>query len=116
MSEYTDDSLNRYLDQQPGMRKALLTDPVQHMQAEVLRQTLAAVNRAMADEGVSEEARRRVLNRVVWGEPEGRADVHARVREQAITAYSSMPMPSPEVLRSLVDDVGPVGSGEEGTP
>jgi hypothetical protein len=81
MSEFVDTTLGRYLDQQPGMREALLKDPVQHMQAEVLRQTLNMVERALIDEGVPEETRRRVLNRAIWGEPEGRVDVHARMRD-----------------------------------
>jgi hypothetical protein len=81
MSEFVDTTLSRYLDQQPGMRDALLTDPVQHMQVEVLRQTLNMVERALIDEGVPEETRRRVLNRAVWGEPEARVDVHARMRD-----------------------------------
>lgn len=88
MSEFTDDTLNRYLAQQPGMREALLRDPVQHMQAEALRQTLAMVERALADEGVPDDVQRRVVNRVVWGEPEGRVDVHAqmvRMRRQMAT-------------------------------
>lgn len=85
MSEFTDDTLGRYLNQQPGMREALLHDPMQHAQAQSLRQTLAAVERAMTDEGMPDDVRRRVINRVVWGEPEGRVDVHAqmdRVRQQ----------------------------------
>lgn len=81
MSESTDDTLNRYLAQQPGMREALLTDPVQHMQAEALRRTLAMVERALIDEGLPDDVRRRVVNRVVWGESEGFVDRHARVRE-----------------------------------
>lgn len=86
MSEFVDDTLGRYLDQQPGMRDALIHDPVQKMQAEALRQTLTMVERALTDEGVPDDVRRRVINRVVWGEPEGRVDVHAR-------------MPDPERLR-----------------
>ncbi|MDX3314661.1 hypothetical protein P1S61_37540 [Streptomyces sp. ME08-AFT2] len=89
MSEFTDDTLGRYLDQQPGMRQALLTDPVQKMQAEALRQTLSMVERALTDEGVPDDVRRRVINRVVWGEPEGFVDVHAQmegVRRQMLAA------------------------------
>jgi hypothetical protein len=51
------------------------------MQVETLRKTLGMVERALIDEGVPEETRRRVLNRAVWGEPEGRVDVHARMRD-----------------------------------
>lgn len=87
MSEFTDEVLGRYLDQQPGMRQALLEDPVQHAQTELMRRTLAAVERGMTDEGIPPEVRCRVVNRIVWGEPEGLVDVHARVREQVIAAY-----------------------------
>lgn len=80
MSDFTDDTLGRYLDQQPGMRETLLSDPAQRMQAEALRQTLAMAERAMTDEGIPHEARRRVINRIVWGEPEGYIDVHAKLR------------------------------------
>lgn len=81
MSEFTDDTLGRYLDQQPGMRQALLTDPLQKAQVEALRQTLNMVERALIDEGMPDDVRRRVINRVVWGEPEGRVDVHARMQD-----------------------------------
>jgi hypothetical protein len=115
MSEYTDHTLNRYLDQQPGMRKVLLTDPVQHALAEQLRQTMDAVEHALINEGVPEDVRHRVINRVIWGEPEGRVDVHTQKQEQAIAAYNSMPMLSPEALRDLIDGADPVSS-EEKTP
>jgi hypothetical protein len=87
VSDFVDEALGRYLDQQPGMREAFHTDPLQHAQVKWMRQTLAAAERAMADEGVPDEARRRVINRIVWGEPEGRVDVHARMREQVLAAY-----------------------------
>ncbi|MFF7881021.1 hypothetical protein ACH40F_07915 [Streptomyces sp. NPDC020794] len=91
MSESTDDLLGRYLDQQPGMRQALLEDPVQHAQAEMMRQLLNHAERAMADEGIPPEVRRRVVNRIVWGEPEGYVDVRARVREQVLAAAYDLP-------------------------
>lgn len=113
MSEFTDGILGRYLDQQPGMREAILRDPVQHQQAEQLRQTLAAVERAMADEGVPDDARRRVINRAVWGEPEGRVDVHAQmagVREQMLASDLA-----PEFARAWREfpNAGPVRPDEE---
>lgn len=115
MSDFTDDTLGRYLDQQPGMREALLHDPVQHRQAEQLRQTLAAVERAMADEGVTDDVRRRVIRRVVWGEPEGRIDVHARMDRQMKAMAESMVM-SVEAWRDLAGIAGPVRPDEEATP
>lgn len=115
MSDFTDDTLGRYLDQQPGMREALLHDVVQHRQAEQLRQTLAAVERAMADEGVTNDARRRVINRIVWGEPEGLVDVHAQmvgVRKQMLAADLS-----PEFARAWREfpNAGPVRPDGEAT-
>lgn len=105
MSEHTDDTLSRYLDQQPGMRETLHNDPMQHYQAQHLRRTLAATDRAMADEDIPEEVRRRVINRIVWGEPEGRVDVHARM-DQRRTAMALSALPSAETLAALLADHG----------
>lgn len=113
MSEFTDGTLSRYLDQQPGMREALRNDPLQHAQAEWTRQTLAATERAMADEGTPDEVRRRVVNRIVWGEPEGRVDVHAQMDRQRQAMAKGM-MPSAETLAALLaDGAGPVRPDEE---
>lgn len=100
MSEFTDDAVDRYLGQQPGMREALLHDPVQHMQAEALRQTLSMVERALIDEGVPDDVRRRVINRVAWGEPEGRVDVHAQMAKQRVVAAEGV-TPSADTLAAL---------------
>ncbi|MFD4596744.1 hypothetical protein ACFWPQ_01800 [Streptomyces sp. NPDC058464] len=113
MSQHTDDTLGRYLDQQPGMREALLHDPVQHYQAQFMRRTLAAADRAMADEDVPDAVRRRVVNRIVWGEPEGRVDVHAQMDRQRKAMAKSM-MPSAEALAALLaDGAGSVRPDEE---
>lgn len=95
MSEFTDDTLGRYLNQQPGMRETLLHDPVQHAQTELMRRTLAAMEHAMADEGVDEEARRRVVNRVVWGEPDGLRDAHAEMRTRVTEFHRKHPWARP---------------------
>lgn len=113
MSDFSDETLGRYLSQQPGMREALLHDVVQHREAQQLRQTLAAAERAMADEGVSDETRRRVINRIVWGEPEGLVDVHARVRDEVLAAYE-LPTELTDAWKAL--RVPPVRPGEETTP
>ncbi|MFC7817572.1 hypothetical protein ACFUTR_23360 [Streptomyces sp. NPDC057367] len=89
MSEFADATLSRYLDHQPALRDALRSDPVQAAQIEALRQTLTAMERALADEGVPQETQRRVINRMVWGDPEGIDDVYAqmlRVRKQMLAA------------------------------
>jgi hypothetical protein len=115
MSEFTDDTLNRYLSQQPGMREALRNDPGQHMQAEALRRTLDMVERAMIDEGMPVEVRRRVVNRVIWGEPEGFVDVRARVREQVLAAYD-LPVELTDAWKAIHEEsAGPVRPDEEPT-
>lgn len=113
MSDFTDRALGRYLDQQPGIRQALIEDPVQHAQTELMRRMLDATDRAMADEGVPEEVRRRVVNRVVWGEPEGFVDVHARIREQVLAAYD-LPPDLTEAWEAI-HSAGPVRPDEEPT-
>ena len=113
MSEFTDDTIGRYIDQRPGLRETLLHDVVQHREAEQLRQTLAAVERAMVEERVPEEARRRVINRMVWGEPEGLVDVHTKVREQTIAAYDALPFPAEKWAALRDKNMGPTSS--EGT-
>lgn len=107
MSEFTDDTLNRYLAQQPGMRQALLTDPAQHMQIEALRRTLRMVERALADEGLPDDVQRRVVNRVIWGEPEGYVDVRARVQEQVLAAYN-LPTELIDAWKTIHDGASPV--------
>lgn len=116
MSDFTDDTLGRYIDQQPGLRQALLHDPVQHMQAEALQRTLDMVECALTDEGVPDDVRRRVVNRVVWGEPEGRVDVYARIREQTLGLYD-LPPSLTEAWAAIHADpsAGPVRPDEEPT-
>lgn len=115
MSEFTDATLGQYLDHQPELRAALLHDPVQKAQIEALRQTLTMMERALADEGVQDETRRRVINRIVWGDPEGLVDVHAqmlRVRKQMLAA--DLP---PDLARAWWEfpSAGPVRPDEEPT-
>lgn len=107
MSQHTDDVLSRYLDQQPGMRRALLEDPVQCAQTEVMRRMLVAMERAMADEGVNEEARQRVVNRVIWGEPDGLRDTHAEMRSRVAAFQRKHPWANPSW------GAGPVRPGGE---
>jgi hypothetical protein len=96
MSEFTDNALGRYLDQNPGQREAYALDPMAHHEIELMRRMLGAFERTMSDEGVSEEVRHRVVNCLVWGEPEGRVDVYARVHEQMIAA-ADMPFTLPDL-------------------
>ncbi|WP_329215201.1 hypothetical protein OG352_06280 [Streptomyces sp. NBC_01485] len=114
MSEFTDGTLGRYLGQQPGMRQALLHDAAQHMQVEALRRTLDMVERALDDEGVPHNVRHRVINRVVWGEPEGYVDVRARMQEQVLAAYN-LPTELTDAWKAIHNGAGPVRPGEEQT-
>jgi hypothetical protein len=115
MSEFADDVIARYVDLQPGLREALLHDPMQTAQIESLRQTLTMVERALADEGVPDEVRRRVINRTVWGDPEGPAGVHARMMEMRKHVLAS-DLP-PDIAKAWweLSDAGPVRPDEEPT-
>lgn len=114
MSDFTDAAIGRYVGQDPERRKAYALDPAAHMRIEALRQTLDAVERAMADEGVTEKARRRVINRVVWGEPEGLVDVYGQMDRTRKAMAESMVM-SVEAWRDLAGLAGPVRPDEEPT-
>ena len=92
MSDYSDDTLDRYLAGSAEARRAYLEDPIQHAQVELQRQLLDAAERAMTDEGVPEDARHRVVNRIVWGDPEGLVDVHAQ-RLAAMVAVQTAAAP-----------------------
>lgn len=78
MSGLSDESIGRYIDHSAQRRTAYRNDPQAHFETEMLRMILDSADRAMADEEVPEEARRRVINRVVWGDPDGVTDAHAR--------------------------------------
>jgi len=110
MSEFIDDTLNRHIDQQPGMRRKLVEDPIQCAQTELLRRTLHAMERAMTDEGVAEEAQQRIVNRVVWGDPDGLRDAHAEMRNRVAELHRKMPWTNPRF------GAGPVRPDEEPTP
>jgi len=47
------------------------TDPVHHLSTEQLRQFLAALYRALANEYVDDALQTRIVNRVVYGNPQG---------------------------------------------
>jgi len=72
MSEFTDDIVSRYLNQNPEQRKAYATNPQTHHEVNLLRRMLETAERAMKREGVPVESMRHVLNEIVYGEPEPR--------------------------------------------
>lgn len=115
MSDFTDRTVSRYLEQDPERRKTYALDPQAHHEIELLRRTLDATERAMTDEGVTEDVRRRVVNRVVWGEPEGLVDVHAQFRAQVLAAYD-LPAQLVESWEAIAAAAaGPVRPDEEQT-
>ncbi|MER5603500.1 hypothetical protein [Streptomyces sp. NPDC002265] len=79
VNEFVDDTVDRRLDQQAGMRETLLLDPVQQAQVESMRRMLTAADRAIADEGVTDEVQQRVVNQFVWGEPEDHVDARSQM-------------------------------------
>ncbi|MFL6096097.1 MAG: hypothetical protein ACJ71Y_11665 [Blastococcus sp.] len=96
MSDYSDDALDRYIAGNAEARSAYLQDPVQHAQVELQRRLLDAAERAMDAEGVPEEARQRVVNRIVWGDPEGVVDVHAQRLAAVVAAQDATAPPVDE--------------------
>lgn len=100
MSDYSDDALDRYLARNAESRRVYLEDPFQHAQAELLRRVLQSAGDAMAEEGVPEEARNRVVNRIVWGDVEGLVDVHGQRVAAAEAARDACAAPVDEYRMS----------------
>ena len=95
MSEFTDKTLSRYLDAFQT-RRAYHLDPQVHADVERMRMLVDAAERAMADEGVPVQTQRRVINRVVFGDPEGLEPVHLQRLEQ-IRSLAERAMPTADV-------------------
>lgn len=106
MSELTDGVLGRYLDTEPGLRARILRDPVEHARVESMRRYLDVTEGALSGEGVPEGVRRRVLNRIVWGDPEEPFTSHAERRARAMMAVG----PSGEVFAEVFGEVAAGGS------
>jgi len=100
MSDYSDDMLDRYLARSAESRRGYLEDPFQHAQAELLRRVLHSADSAMAEEGVPEDARNRVVNRIVWGDAEGLVDVHGQRVAEAVAVRDACAAPVDEYRRS----------------
>ena len=116
MSEFVDLTVARYMERDRDTARAYHLDPQVHADVERLRQYVDATERAMADEGVPRQARERVINRIVFGEPEDRDAVYVTRREQ-MQAMAKMQMPSAEAWKRLLEpDAGPVRPDEEGAP
>mgnify|MGYP001078730194 CR=1 FL=1 len=94
MSDFTDEILGRYLDRDAATRRAYHLDPRVHADVERLRQLVDAAERAMLDEGVVDKTRERVINRIVFGAPEG--SVYPTRWGDAL-ALATLPMPTVDV-------------------
>jgi hypothetical protein len=77
MSELTDSIVKRYLDQTPERGDAFRDSPMFHAQVTWTRDVLDLMERAMGREGVPPGARLRILNAVVFGDPEGSEEEEA---------------------------------------
>lgn len=114
MSEFTDDTLSRYLEKDPETARAYHLDSQVHADVERLRHLVEATERAMVDEGVPARVRERVVNRIVFGEPEGREAVYVSRREQMM-AMAKLPLPTDPWAGLPDPSAGPVRPDEEPT-
>lgn len=117
MSEFADLTVARYMELDRETARAYHLDPQVHYDVERLRQFVDAAERAMVDERVPRQVRERVINRIVFGDAEGRDAVYVTRREQMqATAKLHMP-PTADAWKRLLDpSAGPVRPGEEPTP
>jgi hypothetical protein len=74
-----DDDVNRYI-QLTGRAREYVFDPAAHLELTIVRQVLSLVDDAMRYEDVPPSTRRRVVNAVLWGDPEGFRDDDRTVR------------------------------------
>ena len=112
MSEFTDLAMARYMEQDRETAHAYHLDPQVHAEVERLRQFVDATERAMADERVSKQVRERIINRVVFGDPEGRDAVYVTRRERAQAMAKMQMPPTADAWKRLLASVCP---GEEPT-
>ncbi|MER6738228.1 hypothetical protein [Streptomyces puniciscabiei] len=115
MSEFADLAVARYLENDHETARAYHLDPQVHADVERMRQFVEAAERAMRDDRVPIVTARRVINRVVFGDPGGLEAVYVSRREQ-MQAAAKMQPPTADAWRRLLDpDAGPVCPDEEPT-
>jgi hypothetical protein len=113
MSDVADLAVARYLELDREAARAYHLDPQVHADVERLRQLVDVAERAMRDERVPVQMRQRVINRIVFGEPEGREAVWVTRRERV---EATVKMPTADAWKRLLDpSAGPVGPDEEPT-
>lgn len=87
-----DDAMERYLASTPGALDAFQHDPTYHAFATQLRHVLHAVDTSMKAEGISEDARDRVIASVVNGalDEDAAAQRRAELAAQAQTSWERL--------------------------
>ncbi len=116
MSEFADLTVARYLELDREAARAYHHDPQVHAEVERLRQFVDATDRAMMIERIPAETRKRVINRIVFGEPGGLKAVYVSQREQMQAVAKMQPLPTADAWKRLLDpSAGPVRPDEEPT-
>lgn len=79
----------------PELRLQQANDPWQHAQLEVIRRMTQVYEDAMRFEDIEPKTRRRVLNRVLYGDPTGLEDVYRKEMELMLESaiFQSPPRP-----------------------
>lgn len=70
MSEFTDSLITQHLGRHQDQWEDYLRDSAFHHQTELLRRLLETAEQAMEREGIPAESRRRVLETIVFGDPD----------------------------------------------
>lgn len=70
MSEFTDSLITQHLGRHPDKWEDYLRNSDFHYHIELLRRLLETTEKAMEDEGIAEESRRRVLETITFDEPD----------------------------------------------
>lgn len=85
----TDDALTEWAKRNPRMAQQMHTDVSLHQQYQINRLVLSHVERAMRDEGLPDDVRRRIINTAVFGAPDPdevmTADQLQRVNEELVS-------------------------------
>ena len=85
----TDDALTEWAKRNPRMAQQMHTDASLHQQYQINRVVLSHVERAMRDEGLPVDVRRRIINTAVFGAPDPdeamTADQIQRVNEELLS-------------------------------
>lgn len=107
MSEFTDGLITQHLGRHQDRWEDYLKDSAFHHETELLRRLLETTERAMEREGIAAEARRRVLETIVFGDPdEERRMTRDEARALLLTTFdpSEFERPSSPVFTEPAED------------